>query len=162
VVLVIGLLTWRFDRPPLVAVGSLLALPVAAMLAADRYRNLGHAVVGNALISRAGSLLRRRIVLAVPGVIGVTLRQSVFQRRSGLLTVTATTAAGSQHYAVTDVPEAAGLELLAALLPQAATLRPASGWNPIAGHSGPSAEVGDPLPHSDKTLPGLWSGGAKG
>ncbi|MGS0687106.1 PH domain-containing protein [Nakamurella sp. GG22] len=123
-VVVIGLITWRFDTSPWLAVASLLALPVAALLAADRYRNLGHTVSGNALISRWGSLLRRRVVLSVPGVIGVTIRQSVFQRRSGLLTVTATTAAGSQHYAVTDVPEGAGVDLLAALLPEAAAVLP--------------------------------------
>ncbi len=134
VVVVIGLITWRFDTTPWVAVASLLALPVAALLAADRYRNLGHAVSGNALISRWGSLLRRRVVLAVPGVIGVTIRQSVFQRRSGLLTVTATTAAGSQHYAVTDVPEGVGVDLLAALLPEAAAVLPPRTHGRSAAH----------------------------
>ncbi len=161
VVVVVGLITWGFGTSPWVAVASLLALPVAALLAADSYRNLGHTVSGNALISRSGSLLRRRSVLAVPGVIGMTIRQSVFQRRSGLLTLTATTAAGSQHYAVADVPEPAGLELLAALLPQAAAVLAPSTRGPFVtdDKAGPH---GARLPHSDKTLPGLWSGGAKG
>ena len=84
---------------------DLAAVAAAGRAAGPRpYRNLGHAVVDNRLITRAGSLVRRRIVLAVPGVIGVTMRQSMFQRRSGLITVTATTAAGAQHYEVPDVP----------------------------------------------------------
>ena len=59
----------------------------------------------------------------MPGVIGVTLRQSFFQRRSGLLTVTATTAAGAQHYEIPDVPQASALALAAQLVPETAGLR---------------------------------------
>ena len=92
---------WPAGRLP--AAVSLLALPLAALLARDRYRNLGHAVIDDRLITRVGSLVRRRSTLAVPGVIGVTLRQSVFQRRSGLISLTATTAAGAQHYEVPDL-----------------------------------------------------------
>jgi putative membrane protein len=74
------------------------------------------------LITRMGSLVRRRSVLAVPGVIGVTLHQSFFQRRSGLLTVIATTAAGAQRYEVPDVPQAEALALAAQLVPESANL----------------------------------------
>lgn len=101
------------------AVISLLAIPLAALLAHDRYRNLGHAVVDNRLITQAGSLVRRRSALAVPGVIGVTLRRSVFQRRSGLISLTATTAAGAQHYLVADLPDQQALDLAARLIPEA-------------------------------------------
>jgi putative membrane protein len=77
------------------------------MLAADRYRSLGHALAGSylpALVTRQGSLGRRRDVLQCQGIIGWNLRQTFFQRRVGLATLTATTAAGRQQYAVTDVP----------------------------------------------------------
>jgi putative membrane protein len=47
--------------------------------------------------------VRRRSALSADGVIGFTLRQSFFQRRSGLVTLTATTAAGRQRYELLDV-----------------------------------------------------------
>ncbi len=104
----------------------------AAALAHDRYRNLGSAIARTpaapggeprvSLVVRTGSLVRRRHVLAVPGVIGVTLRQSFFQRRNGLVSLTATTAAGAQHYAVPDLPEAMAGEVLPVLLPQSVPL----------------------------------------
>jgi len=111
-------LSWWTGWPPFVASVSLGLLPLAALLARDRYRNLGHSVVQDRLITRVGSLVRRRAVLAVPGVIGLTMRQSMFQRRSGLITVTATTAAGAQQYAVPDVPVEAARALAVALLPE--------------------------------------------
>ena len=83
---------------------AVATIPVAAMLAADRYRSLGHALAGTCLVIRQGSLDRRRDVLECDGIIGWNLRESFFQRRAGLATLTATTAAGRQQYAVTDVP----------------------------------------------------------
>ena len=83
---------------------ALLTIPVAVMLAADRYRSLGHALSGGALVTQQGSLGRRRDVLACEGIIGWNLRQTFFQRRAGLATLTATTAAGRQGYAVMDLP----------------------------------------------------------
>jgi membrane protein YdbS with pleckstrin-like domain len=38
-------------------------------------------------------------------VIGVTMRQSLFQRRLGLTSLTVTTAAGRQQYPVTDLAD---------------------------------------------------------
>ena len=84
--------------------GAVLTIPVAVLLAADRYRSLGHALSGGALVTQRGSLGRRRDVLACEGIIGWNLRQTFFQRRAGLATLTATTAAGRQRYAVTDLP----------------------------------------------------------
>jgi len=83
---------------------SLLLLPLGAVLAYDRYRSLGHALAGGILVTRTGSLVRRRSMLACDGIIGWNLRQSFFQRRAGLATLVATTAAGRQRYAVFDVP----------------------------------------------------------
>jgi len=118
---------WWANWPIFLGLIATAGLPVAALLARDRYRNLGHSIVHDVLITRMGSLVRRRSMLAVPGVIGVTLRQSFFQRRSGLLTVIATTAAGAQHYAVPDVPHQQALELAERLVPQAGSLRVAAG-----------------------------------
>ena len=44
-------------------------------------------------------------VLQRTGVIGWNVRQSWFQRRAGLVTLVATTAAGHQAYAAIDIPE---------------------------------------------------------
>ncbi|OBB07211.1 hypothetical protein A5662_09655, partial [Mycobacteriaceae bacterium 1482268.1] len=75
-----------------------------ALLAADRARALGHRVDGHWLVARAGSLERRRDCIAVEGIIGWTVRQTLFQRRAGVATLIAATAAGAKHYQVIDVP----------------------------------------------------------
>jgi putative membrane protein len=96
---------------------SVLAIPAAALLAADRYRSLGHALPGGTLVTRTGSLVRRRSMLDCDGVIGFNLRRSFFQRRVGLLTLTATTAAGRQRYAIQDVEPAEALRVAEAAAP---------------------------------------------
>ncbi len=83
---------------------ALVLFPIGALLAEDRYRNLGHVLLGSTLVFRHGSLLRRRYVLSSDGVIGWVMHRSFFQRRSGLLSLTATTAAGRQHYTCEDLP----------------------------------------------------------
>jgi putative membrane protein len=83
---------------------------LAVVLAQDRYPGLGHAVIpGDAsgptwLITRHGSLDRNRDCLEAPGIIGWTVRQTFFQRRAGLATLVAATAAGKKRYEVVDVP----------------------------------------------------------
>jgi putative membrane protein len=90
---------------------ALVLLPLGALMAEDRYRSLGHEVIDGYLVVRRGSLVRRRVALERDGIIGWHLRRSFFQRRSGLVTVTATTAAGRQRYELPDVrlDESAGL-----------------------------------------------------
>lgn len=83
-------------------VAALGLLPAAALLALDRYRGLGHAMTGRYLVTRTGGLRRRTVALQRDGVIGWTFRQSVFQRRAGLATAEAVTAAGRGGYAVLD------------------------------------------------------------
>jgi putative membrane protein len=86
-------------------------LPFAALLGWDRYRALGHALDEKYLLTRSGSLLRETVALQRTGIIGWQVRQSFFQRRSDLVTITATTAAGDGAYHVTDVGTSAGLSL---------------------------------------------------
>ncbi|MCW2542131.1 MAG: rane-flanked domain protein [Frankiales bacterium] len=94
----------------LVVCAGLLAV-LAVPLGLDRYRALGHVLAGRYLIVRSGSLVRRRVILDADAVIGWNLRQTFFQRRLGILTLTATTAAGRQGYAVADLKERASLDL---------------------------------------------------
>ena len=93
------------------------ALPVAGALAADRARSLGHTVTATALVTRVGSVVRRRAMLSREGIIGITLRRSFFQRRAGLTTLTATTAAGRQAYAVPDVADPEALRVCDQAMP---------------------------------------------
>jgi putative membrane protein len=79
-------------------------LPAACLLAEDRWRGLGHALLPGRLVTRHGSLARKRVVLDTAGIIGFTVRRSFFQRRAGLATLIATTAAGRHRYSIPDVP----------------------------------------------------------
>jgi putative membrane protein len=105
------------DAPAWIWLSSLVLLPLAAALAADRYRNLGHRLTYGRLVTCTGSLVRRRSVLSTEGIIGWRIHQSWFQRRAGLVTLTATTAAGRQHYEAHDVPEAEALAVAAGATP---------------------------------------------
>lgn len=75
-----------------------------AGLAVDRVRSLGHRVADGWLVARAGSLQRRRDCIACTGIIGWTVRQTLFQRRAGVATLVAATVAGRKGYQVLDVP----------------------------------------------------------
>ncbi|MEV2220415.1 PH domain-containing protein [Nocardia vinacea] len=100
-----------------------LPAPIAAALAADRYRGLGHAVLPATdsspawLITRSGSLDRDRDCLEAPGIIGWTVRQSFWQRRSGIATVVAATAAGKKRYLVVDIPLEQAWDLIESATP---------------------------------------------
>jgi len=96
---------------------AVVALPVAVLLARDAYRALGHGSRGRYLVTRAGSVRRSTAVLTRDGVIGWTVKQSVFQRRRGLATFTATTAAGSGAYSIHDADAAEGLVFAADAVP---------------------------------------------
>src|SRR5205823_4294188 len=85
---------------------ALAAFPVALALAADRCRSLGHALTEGTLVTRWGSLDRRRCALTTDGIIGWHLRQSFFQRRAGLATLPATHAAGRPRRATGREPAA--------------------------------------------------------
>ena len=118
-VLVLGicLVTWSRHGPDWVWIASFALLPAACLVAADRYRNLGHRLSGGWLIACTGSLSRRRSIIGTDAIIGWRIHQTWFQRRLGLMTLTATTAAGHQRYSVHDVPVATGLAVAAAATP---------------------------------------------
>jgi len=97
--------------------GVVLGLPVwlwvvwlalalcCVLLAADRSHSLGHRVTAGWLVARSGSLERRRDCISGAGIVGWTVRQSWPQRRAGVATLVAATAAGVKRYRVIDVPE---------------------------------------------------------
>ncbi len=116
-----------FALVPLLAVlagapAGLLAAPVlvvllALALAGDRVRSLGHGHLAGHVVTRSGSVLRRRDALADEHVIGWNLRATWFQRRAGLVTVAATTAGGSGQVSVYDVPAPDAIALARAATP---------------------------------------------
>lgn len=96
---------------------AVLLLPIATALALDAYRGLGHALSGRYLVTRSGTVRRSTAALERAGVIGWTVKQSVFQRRAGLLSVTATTAAGGGAYTAYDTDAAEGLAFASEAVP---------------------------------------------
>jgi len=104
-----------WDTALLSVPGVLVSLAVA--LGRDRYRSLGHAFVHGYVVTRFGSIVRRRTALAAGGVIGWNLRSTFFQRRLGLTTLMATTAAGRQKYSITDLADSDAVHFADACVP---------------------------------------------
>ncbi|HZZ50651.1 MAG TPA: PH domain-containing protein [Pseudonocardia sp.] len=100
---------------------SLLLVPAAVLLAADRYRNLGHALHAEHLVLSYGSLIKRRVALQRRGIIGWRLRQSPPQRWAGVLTLDAITAAGNGRYSVVDIAPERAVELIEHINPELVT-----------------------------------------
>jgi putative membrane protein len=91
--------------------------PVTLLAAVIAYRSLGHAVVGDFLVVRSGLLTRSTSALRRDAVSTIALRESVLQRRLGLRTVAAMTAAGWGAYEAPDVAADEALHLAAAAAP---------------------------------------------
>lgn len=102
---------------PVAAVCAVVLVPVAVVLALDAYRSLGHGLGGGYLVARSGTVRRSTVALQRGGVIGWTVKQSYFQRRAGLVTLTATTAAGDGAYHVYDAAVGEGLGFAAEAVP---------------------------------------------
>jgi putative membrane protein len=98
-------------------VGCAVLAAGSVFLAVDRSRALGHRVVDGWVVARSGSLDRRRDCIAAAGVIGWTVRQTLFQRRAGVATLVAATAAGAKAYRILDVPEERAWAVAAAASP---------------------------------------------
>ena len=110
VALTVGIGVWVWPVLMLLAAFSVF-------LAVDRSRSLGHRVGGGWLVARAGSMQRRRDCVAAPGIVGWTVRQSWPQRRAGVATLVAATAAGTKRYEVLDVPADAAWTIAATTSP---------------------------------------------
>lgn len=77
-----------------------VALVIAVLLALDNYDALGHRVTARHLICRWGTVERRTSVIDHDAIVGWVFRQTWFQWRLGLVTLHASTAAGSGAYYV--------------------------------------------------------------
>ncbi|QCX80428.1 Bacterial membrane flanked domain protein [Streptomyces sp. YIM 121038] len=107
-----GLLPWWSG-----AAAALLTAAFGYPLARDAYRGLGHALSGDYIVVRHGTFVRRTVALRRDRIVGFTGRQSYGQRRAGLFTLTATTAAGKGAVRIRDVDVCDGLCFAEAALP---------------------------------------------
>jgi putative membrane protein len=101
---------------------AVAALAAGAVLGETAYRHLGHRLTPAHLVVGGGLLNRRRTVLERDGVIGWVLTETWFQRRAGLVTLVATTAAGSEAVSVVDVPLGVATALAAETSPETVLL----------------------------------------
>jgi putative membrane protein len=108
-------LDWAWWLLPVVWAGAAL---LGVLVAREAYRNLGHGLTEAHLVSQHGALLRDREVLERAGIIGWVVRQTLLQRRRGLATLVATTAAGPESVRIHDVPYADALTLAGRATPE--------------------------------------------
>ncbi len=116
---VLALLGWLLTTVllHLAWITAVVATPIAVLLALEAYRNLGHGLATDHLVTRHGVGARRTVALLRTGVIGWTITRSPFQRRAGLMTIHATTAANKGAYPIYDVDEGDGLRFAADAVP---------------------------------------------
>ncbi|MDP9793925.1 putative membrane protein [Catenuloplanes nepalensis] len=95
-------------------------LPLTLVLAVAGYRALGHAMAGPYLVLRRGALTRLTVALRRDAVIGWTLRQSLFQRWGGRITIGVSTAAGDRFYHTEDAGTEQAIALIRAATPELA------------------------------------------
>lgn len=103
---VVAVLAWLVatDVVPGATVWVGVALwPLTLLAAVIAYRALGHAVVGAYVVTRSGLMSRSTVALRRSAVSTIAVRESLLQRRLGLRTVSAMTAAGWGAYEAPDV-----------------------------------------------------------
>ncbi|MFG1683268.1 PH domain-containing protein [Nonomuraea sp. NPDC049269] len=100
------------------AVIALLLAGAGIPLGLDRYRSLGHGYDGVRLAVRSGSLRRSQAVVERRAVVGWHLRQTWFQRRAGVYTLTAGVGAGKGGYSAIDVSQSQAIGFPAEVTPE--------------------------------------------
>lgn len=95
---------------------------LAPVLAEQRYASLGHATLPDTIVARSGLFPRTRSMLERDGIIGWRIRSTYFQRRRGLVTLGATTAAGAGVVDIPDIPAELATAMVAEVSP--ALIRP--------------------------------------
>jgi len=110
---------------PVLAAGVVL-IGLGIPLGVGRYRSLGHRAAERSFAVRSGWLDREQAVLQRRAVVGWHVRQTFFQRRAGLATVTACVGAGKGGYAAVDMAadDVATFALAASSAGWATTLQP--------------------------------------
>ncbi|GAB1821844.1 PH domain-containing protein [Herbidospora sp. RD11066] len=115
--LVAALVLYVLGHTIIATIATVLAVAGIA-LGLDRYRSLGHTYDGTRLSVRSGSLRRAQAVVERRAVVGWTIEQSWFQRRSRLVTVIAGVGAGSGGYKAIDAGETQAAAFAAEVTPE--------------------------------------------
>jgi putative membrane protein len=95
----------------------LVLVPIGALIGLGEYRGLGHGLSGDFLVVRWGVMPRSTVAVQRTGIIGWNIRQTIFQRRARLVSVTATIAAGSGAYVVRYADQTDGLQVAETAIP---------------------------------------------
>ncbi len=134
-----GTATTLFDLSIWLPIAVFVASATLGVLSAEaEYAHLGHGLTDAHLVAGSGTWVRLRTALEREGVIGWVVQQSPFQRRAGLASLVATTAAGAEKVLVRDVPLGRALALADAATP--GLLTPfLTRDGPAAGAAGPSS-----------------------
>lgn len=112
--------TYFLDVPVWLPVAVFVGWAILAVAMAEQsYKHLGHGITAQHVVSGHGTLGVTREVLERSGVIGWVIRQSFFQRRRGLATLVATTAAGSESIDILDIPLPLALAVARETTPEA-------------------------------------------
>ena len=108
------------DLPLVLALAPAAAwIPFAVLRAELAYHHLGHALTPTHLVVGSGTTARVRTVLETDGIIGWVVERTWFQRRLGLCSLTATTAAGGESVKLLDVAEPVAVSLAQRATPEA-------------------------------------------
>ncbi|MDA0633038.1 PH domain-containing protein [Nonomuraea sp. MCN248] len=99
-------------------VAALILAALGVPLGLDRYRSLGHGYDGERVAVRSGSLRRSMAVVERRAVVGWRLRQTWFQRRAGVFTLTVGAGAGKGGYSAIDVSAAQARDFPAEVTPE--------------------------------------------
>ncbi|MGH3094665.1 MAG: PH domain-containing protein [Streptosporangiales bacterium] len=103
---------------PQAGVPLLLLAVLGVPLGIDRYRSLGHGYDGSRVCVRERSWSRRTVTVQRGAVVGWQLRQSVFQRRQDLATLTVGVGAGTGGYAAVDMDAGDAVAFAARITPR--------------------------------------------
>ncbi|WP_116115917.1 PH domain-containing protein [Austwickia chelonae] len=109
-VLAVGCWRWGWPVWLFAIVGALVV--VQSWLAWLRNRRLGHALVPGYLVSDQGTAPFSRSVVRVRSIIGWQVTETWFQRRRGLVTLSALVASGLGAVQVIDVPKEEAVRLI--------------------------------------------------
>lgn len=120
--------------------------PCALGAALVAYRALGHAIAGPYLVTRSGLVSRSTTALRRSAVSTIVIRESPLQRRLGLRTVSAMTAAGDGGYDTPDIGRDESLAFAARAAP--GLLDP---FLTAGGADDPGCGRGDSNPHGVST-----------
>src|SRR5690625_2107448 len=118
--LIVALLGWLAATDVLTVAWVWLGValwPVALCCAWIAYRALGHTITGEYAVVRSGLASRATSALKRSAVSTIAIRESVLQRRLGLQTVSAMTAAGYGIYAAPDVADDEAVQFAAKAAP---------------------------------------------